>query len=109
VYKTPKYDYIAASPDGINVDSNNERYGRMVEIKNIYNREIDGIPTDNYWIQMQFQMEVCDLDECDFFETRMKEYSEEEFYADTTSKYKGVVQFNKKHDASKTPNISIYL
>jgi hypothetical protein len=45
VYKTPKYDYIAASPDGINVDSNNERYGRMVEIKNIYNREIDGIPT----------------------------------------------------------------
>jgi hypothetical protein len=35
VYKTPKYDYIAASPDGINVDSNNERYGRMVEIKNI--------------------------------------------------------------------------
>jgi hypothetical protein len=50
---------------------------------------------------MQFQMEVCD--ECDFFETRMKEYSEEEFY-DTTSKYKGViVQFNKKHDASKTP------
>jgi hypothetical protein len=95
MYKTPKYDYIAASPDGINVDSNNEiwKNGRN---KNIYNREIDGIPTDNYWIQMQFQMEVCDLDECDFFETRMKEYSEEEFYADTTSKYKGViVQFNK--------------
>jgi hypothetical protein len=34
----PKYDYIAASPDGINVDSNNERYGRMVEIK-IYTTE----------------------------------------------------------------------
>lgn len=100
----PKYDYIAASPDGINVDPNNERYGRMVEIKNIYNREIDGIPTDNYWIQMQFQMEVCELDECDFFETRIKEYSEEEFYADATSKYKGViVQFNKNHDAGKTP------
>jgi hypothetical protein len=96
VYRHPKYDYIAASPDGINVDSNNERYGRMVEIKNIYNREIDGIPTDNYWIQMQFQMEVCDLDECDFSETRMKEYSEEEFYADTTSKYKGVINLIKK-------------
>jgi hypothetical protein len=43
----------------------------MVEIK-IYTTERYGIPTDNYWIQMQFQMEVCDLDECDFFETRMK-------------------------------------
>jgi hypothetical protein len=59
-------------------------------------------PTDTIDL-VQFQMEVCDLDECDFFETA-KEYSEEEFYADTTSKYKGViVQFNKKHDASKTP------
>jgi hypothetical protein len=53
----------------------------------IYTTERSGIPTDNYWIQMQFQMEVCDLDECDFFETRMK-ISEEEFYADTTRSIK---------------------
>ena len=33
-----------------------------VEIKNIVNREITGIPLEAYWIQMQVQMEVCDLD-----------------------------------------------
>jgi hypothetical protein len=46
----------------------------MVEIKNIVNREITGIPSQAYWIQMQFQLEVCDLEACDFFETRFKEY-----------------------------------
>ena len=48
----------------------NERYGRLVEIKNIVNREITGIPKKEYWVQMQLQMEVTDLDECDFLETR---------------------------------------
>ena len=67
--------HIGASPDGINVDRTNvERFGRMVEVKNIYNREITGIPPENYWTQMQVQMEVCNLQECDFVETRFKEY-----------------------------------
>lgn len=39
-----KYKFLGASPDGINVDMNSERYGRMLEIKNIVNREINGIP-----------------------------------------------------------------
>lgn len=38
------YLFIGASPDGINVDSKSDRYGRMLEIKNIVNREINGIP-----------------------------------------------------------------
>jgi hypothetical protein len=48
------------------------------------NREITGIPLEAYWIQMQVQMEVCDLDECDFFETQFKEFdtSEEFFISD---------------------------
>jgi putative phage-type endonuclease len=66
--------YLAASPDGINTDIMSKRYGRMVEVKNIYNREITGIPKLDYWIQMQVQMEVCDLNECDFLETRFLEY-----------------------------------
>jgi hypothetical protein len=45
----------------------------MLEIKNISNRIIDGIPKEEYWVQMQIQMETCDLDECDFVETRFKE------------------------------------
>ena len=70
------YNFLGASPDGINVDPNTKRYGRMLEIKNIVNREINGIPKKEYWVQMQLQMEVCDLDECDFLETRFKEYNE---------------------------------
>ena len=33
------YSYIAASPDGINCKRDNNRYGRMLEIKNMINRE----------------------------------------------------------------------
>ena len=68
------YQFLGASPDGINVDVNSDRFGRMLEIKNIVNREINGIPKKEYWIQMQLQMEVCDLDECDFLETKFTEY-----------------------------------
>ena len=77
------YPFIGASPDGINVDPASPIYGRMVEIKNIFNREITGRPKEEYWIQTQIQMEVCDLDECDFVETRFKEYeSEVDYLAD---------------------------
>jgi len=72
-----KYKFLGASPDGINVDMSSERYGRMLEIKNIVNREINGIPKKEYWIQMQMQMEVCDLNECDFLETKFVEYENE--------------------------------
>jgi len=74
------YSYIAASPDGIICDENSPIYGRMLEIKNVVSREIDGIPKMEYWIQMQIQMEVCDLNECDFLETKFLEYSDLEEY-----------------------------
>lgn len=80
------YPFIGASPDGINIDATSPLYGRMVEIKNIVNREITGRPKEEYWIQTQIQMEVCDLDECDFVETRFKEYdSKEDYDADATT------------------------
>ena len=75
-----KYPFLGASPDGINILKDSPRYGRMLEIKNIVNREIDGIPKKEYWIQMQLQMEVCDLDECDFLETKFIEYPDIESY-----------------------------
>jgi putative phage-type endonuclease len=88
------YPFIGASPDGINVDPNSLRYGRMLEIKNIYNREITQFPKEEYWIQCQVQMETCNLEDCDFVETRFKEYpSEEEFYDDTNREYKGVILY----------------
>ena len=91
----PVHSFIGASPDGINVDSLSPRYGRMLEIKNIVNRELNGIPKKEYWVQMQIQLEVCDLDECDFLETVFKEYPDEDaFYSDTEQRdYKGVILY----------------
>jgi putative phage-type endonuclease len=69
-----KYKFLGASPDGIVVNKESDRYGRMLEIKNVVSREITGIPKKEYWTQMQLQMEVCDLDDCDFLETKFIEY-----------------------------------
>lgn len=95
----PTYTYLGASPDGINVDdSNAEMFGRMIEVKNIVNREITGVPLEAYWIQMQAQMEVCNLDTCDFIETRFEEFDNEiDFYMfenpHTHPYYKGVILY----------------
>jgi len=93
------YKFIGASPDGINVDKSSERYGRMLEIKNPVSRDITGIPKKEYWVQMQLQMEVCGLDECDFFETKFVEYPDSQtFKSDVDStKEKGIIiQFYTK-------------
>lgn len=100
---------IGASPDGINVDSYSERFGRMLEIKNIVNREINGIPLTNYWVQMQIQMEVCDLDLCDFFETRFKEYGDwRELFTDAAHQDRGIILYFIRKDvlgsSSNTPH-----
>jgi putative phage-type endonuclease len=85
-----EYSFLAASPDGIVTGETN--FGRMIEIKNVVSREITGIPKKDYYIQMQIQMEVCDLEECDFVETKFIEFdSEAEYKADTTGKRKGVI------------------
>mgnify|MGYP001177447378 FL=1 len=90
--------YIGASPDGINTDPSSSRYGRMLEVKNIVNREITGIPKMEYWIQMQIQMEVCNLNECDFLETRFVEYedynsfiNDGEFNTSESNNTKGII------------------
>ena len=90
-----KHSCLGASPDGINVDPLSPLYGRMLEIKNVVSREITGIPKKEYAIQMQLQMEVCNLDECDFLETKFVEFgSETEFYNDVSdTKAKGVIVY----------------
>ena len=86
----PTHNFLAASPDGIVVGNNN--FGRMIEIKNVVSREINGIPKLEYYIQTQLQMEVCNLDECDFVETKFKEYENyNEYINDTTSNKKGII------------------
>ena len=96
----PIYHFLGASPDGIVVDKNSDRYGNMLEIKNIVNRPITGIPKKEYWIQMQLQMEVCNLDKCDFLETKFTEYPDENaFCTDINADKKGIIiYFNTKEN-----------
>jgi len=105
-----EHNFIGASPDGINIEPENIRYGRMLEIKNIVNRDITGIPKEEYWIQCQIQMESCDLNYCDFMETRILEYTDStEFYKDINREYRGVIlYFIEKDQTSITVNIPKY-
>ena len=100
---------IGASPDGIVCDCESEKYGHMVEIKNIFNREMYGIPSEPYWVQIQIQLETCQLDVCDFVETRIKEYdSPDAFFQDTETLYKGIVLFLIPRD-SVSPTKYFYM
>ena len=91
------YKFLGASPDGINVCKSSKLYGRMLEIKNPVSRTITGTPKKEYWVQMQLQMEVCDLNECDFLETKFVEYENRMSYKNDTSydneliKCKGII------------------
>jgi hypothetical protein len=80
----------------------------MLEIKNIFNREITGIPKEEYWVQTQIQMETCGLDECDFMETRFKQFdTSEDFYQDEQHEYKGVIlQFMIRTSNMSTESIA---
>ena len=76
--KHPYVTYFGASPDGIS------ELGIMLEIKCPYKRKIDGSIPEQYWIQIQGQLEVCNLEECDYLECMLEEYkSEKKFIEDT--------------------------
>ena len=68
----PKVSFLAASPDGITSK------GVMLEIKCPSRRQVHTVPPLEYFHQMQLQMEVCGLDECDFFDASFMEYHHED-------------------------------
>tara|TARA_B100000686_G_C16775446_1_gene968107 strand:+ start:612 stop:2216 length:1605 start_codon:yes stop_codon:yes gene_type:complete len=78
----PTIKIFGASPDGIcSYESNNKNYiGRMLEIKCPYSRQITGIIPKYYFYQVLGQLEVCDLEYCDFLECSIKEYNNSEEY-----------------------------
>ena len=91
-----KYTFLAASPDGIITSKNNN--SRLLEIKNVVSRKITKIPKRDYWMQMQLQMEVCDIDECDFLETKFIEYEGfSEFKCDINETNKGIIMMFVKN------------
>lgn len=81
----PIYKFIAASPDGITED------GDLVEYKNPKTRQIVGVPKSDYWVQMQFQMEVTNLSRCHFVECSYNHYLCLEDYGYSNDEFKGVI------------------
>jgi len=94
----PVYNFLAASPDGICTPycrdkvTPNPLVGRMVEIKCPSRRKIKYTGTikgdicpEYYWCQVQLQLECCDLDECDFVQCNIEEYSSRKDYLDDTN------------------------
>lgn len=72
----PTLSWLAASPDGITPD------GIMIEIKCPYRRKITGITPLYYFIQVQLQLEVCNLEYCDFLEYEFVEFETEDEWVD---------------------------
>jgi putative phage-type endonuclease len=93
----PKYNFLGASPDGIvckykfNGKNLTKYIGRMLEIKCPKTREIKtkggvlDICPIYYWVQIQLQLECCNLDECDFWQCKLTEYEDREDYIEDTN------------------------
>jgi putative phage-type endonuclease len=95
----PTIDFLGASPDGIAMNCSlggkfSPIVGRMLEIKCPLSREIqtsgqeDGeICPHYYWVQVQLQLECCDLEECDFWQCNLREHETNMFDEDFESAY----------------------
>lgn len=63
---------LAASPDGLIESAEDEaRVGRLLEIKCPIKRVINNMVPFEYWCQMQIQMEVANIDECEYVEMKL--------------------------------------
>ena len=77
------FPFIGASPDGIcNEHSSDEYVGRLVEFKAPYSRKLiyNTVP-EEYLAQMQGQLEVTQLDCCDYLECVFQKETKEEAHA----------------------------
>jgi hypothetical protein len=61
---------LAASPDGLVVEGPPECYGRFVEFKAPVTRKILSVVPEDYMAQMQIQMEVGGIEQCDYLEVK---------------------------------------
>lgn len=67
----PKYDFLGASPDGVTDQA------RALEIKCPSKRKITGEIAEQYFLQIQGQLDVMNLEACDFLECQFEEYLDE--------------------------------
>lgn len=107
-----KYPFIGASPDGICEKNTLETgcltklVGRLLEIKFPYRRKLvsegrlDGdICPHYYFVQVQTQLFVTQLDECDFLQCKIEEYLDWEDYV--SDSYSGIPGLSKKTNLEK--------
>ena len=91
----PRLKWLGASPDGITPE------GTMLEIKCPWKRKIiENVPPFHYWIQMQIQLEVCNLDKCDFLECEIFQFNTIEEFEESTDINKGILVNKTEHDNS---------
>ena len=89
----PSFDAFGASPDGICDDTGNAEYvARMVEIKCPPKRKFTKTVPPHYGMQVQGQLEVCGLDECDFFQVKIEEYDNYEEYTKDNFENDDIIQ-----------------
>jgi putative phage-type endonuclease len=88
--KHQEISHLGASPDGICIEGNPELYGRLVEIKCPTTRVINGIVPTEYAIQVQLQLEVLNMEECDYCEFKFQEFASKEQYFQSEVKEKGI-------------------
>jgi putative phage-type endonuclease len=100
--------FLGASPDGIatccSMDGKFSDYvGRMLEIKCVTSRQINdtgpehifkytekkdpGIVPHYYWIQIQLQLECCNLELCDFWQCKLRDYWSKRLLDEAVRKY----------------------
>lgn len=101
----PTTEWLSASPDG--VVTKGSRAGRLVEIKSPKTRVPGNFVPQEYYIQMQIQMEVCDLDVVDFVEARFSQRHENEITAEDAkackkAAWKGRIEVRGHLDDSTT-------
>lgn len=69
----PTTPTLAASPDGIvSASPHKHQVGRLIEIKCPYSRQVGFEIPFEYWVQMQIQMEVTNIDECEYIEVELE-------------------------------------
>lgn len=84
-----KHEWLGASPDGLRSS------GKLLEIKCVWNRQITIEIPLYYWMQVQIQLEVTNLDECDLFQCKFIEYKNKDEYDKACIK-KGYYQDGEK-------------
>ena len=102
----PDVEYFGASPDGITEN------GIMLEIKCPFKRKITGEIPLQYYYQIQGQLDVCKLDECDYLECEFGEFASVDDFVEfvgTDDPYQKkqetgiIIEYNKRATQKDTP------